>query len=66
MTSEDEDWMDAAPAHEAMGTPFTAALSGTCSDCGGNIHPGERIQRTEDGFAHALCLRLQGRPVVWE
>ena len=64
--SEDEDWADTAPAHEAMGTPFTAALSGTCTDCHCSIRPGETIQRTENGFAHALCIRLLARPVVWE
>lgn len=62
----DEDWMDSAPAQEAMGTPFTAERSGTCSDCTCAIRPGETIQRTEDGYAHALCLRLASRPVVWE
>jgi len=62
----DEDWMDAAPAHEAMGTPFSAALSGTCTDCHCRINPGDMIQRTEDGYAHALCIRLVRRPVVWE
>lgn len=65
MTS-DEDWMDAAPALQAMGTPFIAERSGTCSDCHCRIIPGETIQRTDEGYAHALCLRLLMRPVVWE
>jgi hypothetical protein len=66
MASEDEDWMDVAPATEAMGTPFVAALRGECDECACGIRPGEMIQRTDGGYAHALCLRLLMRPVVWE
>jgi hypothetical protein len=66
MMTSDEDWMDTAPAHEAMGTPFVANLRGDCTECQCGIRPGEMIQRTEDGYAHALCLRLLMRPVVWE
>ena len=64
--SDEDDWMDTAPPVQAMGTPFAAQLRGMCYECSCAIFPGEMIQRTEDGYAHALCLRLLLRPVVWE
>jgi hypothetical protein len=66
MMSDDDDWMDTAPAEEAIGTQFAAQLTGTCMVEYDRINPGDMIQRTPDGFAHTSCLRAATRPVVWE
>lgn len=63
---EDEDWMDRAE-ETFPGPAFTAEYPGTCSDCTCRICPGDTIRATAPGeYAHALCLRLAERPVMWQ
>ncbi len=34
---------------------FEAAYHGVCEECGGDIEPGDRIRRVQDGYVHAGC-----------
>ena len=34
---------------------FTAAYAGVCVECDGEIVPGQQVERTGGGYAHAVC-----------
>lgn len=63
--NEDEDWME--PVEAYPGPPFEAHMGGTCSVSGDYIGCGDTIRQTgEREYAHALCIRREAAPVVWE
>lgn len=48
------------------GPVFDAQYGSDCSE-GDEIHAGDSIRADGyGGFAHASCLRMASRPVVWE
>jgi hypothetical protein len=52
--------------HENPGPIFDAAYASTCEFLD-DIQIGDRIQAVGgDSYAHASCLRLSRRPVIWE
>jgi hypothetical protein len=49
-----------------VGPVFDAQYGSDCSE-GDEIEPGDSIRADgHGGFAHASCLRLAARPVIWE
>jgi hypothetical protein len=65
-----DDWYDEPSATTgtvpAPGPVFTAAYDSECSE-GDEILTGDSIRADgEGGYVHASCLRLKGKPVIWE
>lgn len=49
-----------------VGPVFDAQYGSDCSE-GDDIEPGDSIRADgRGGFAHASCLRMAARPVIWE
>jgi hypothetical protein len=63
----DDDTFVSAEVKDGPGPVFVAGYESECSEEGDWIEPGDSIRADgHGGFAHASCLRMAKRPVIWE